>query len=291
MCPRRQLGARGPTLSSLTLGSMRIDERFTDSGRVQSLLEEAFALGVDTLHSSDEYSSFALFRSASAAAARAIGTEPRHVVKLAEPAFGESRFDASRFAQRIRMYVAALSVTRLAVVQWMIRADTSRPAQRLDILHRDAAAIGTVVEELRAEGLLEALVVFPYSSGDVNPTLAKDWCDGIAVYLNPCETEYVPAVQSAHSCRKGAIGIRPFAAGRAVGAARGTSVPNPFTSPAAQCIGWPLLHPAVATVVASISTTEHLKEAVRFASIAADQALFDELALALAPTHGAIAQC
>jgi len=210
------------------------------------LLVESMDAGITTCHSSSEYESFPLFCSVVERLRReGIASRLQHVVKLAEPHFGEYDFDAKRLRQRVERYLSSLAVDRLDVVQWMWRGDLKREQDRLNgfIARRDS--IHAAFASLREEGKVGAVLPFPYTVSFAERILAEDAFEGMTVYLNRMELDYVPFLG-----RKGTVALRPLAAGRVLDVG--------YTAAAA--IEWALAHPGVSTAVVSYSSSEHLKE-------------------------------
>jgi aryl-alcohol dehydrogenase-like predicted oxidoreductase len=242
----RALGA--VRVSPIAFGSMRIHERALEDAAWEALLRDAFERGVTTLHSSSEYESYPRF---CGLVARLRGLPVQHVVKLADPHFGEAGFDAARLEARLDAYLAQLGAERIDVVQWMWRGDLKDEPGRLAAFERERGAIRAAFDALRARGKLGAVAPFPYTAafaerviGDGDPL-----CEGLAVYLNPAERELLPQVRAAARAGMGVVAIRPLAAGQAL--AGGT---------AAACVREVLAEPGVATAVVTFSSRAHLGE-------------------------------
>lgn len=231
-------------VSPLAFGSMRIHERELDDAAWEVLLRAAHERGVTTLHSSSEYESFPRFCSL---VGRLHGLPFQHIVKLADPHFGEAGFDARRFARRIDEYLVQLGIDRIDVVQWMWRGDLQDEPGRLAGYARQRDEIAAAFAALRAAGKLGAVAPFPYTAGFADQTIGL--CEGLAVYLNALEHEMLPQIRAAAAAGMGIVAIRPLAAGRAIGA----------STPAA-CIRGVLREPGVATAVVTFSSRAHLDE-------------------------------
>ena len=272
MIAPRVLGA--VRVSPLSFGSMRIHERSLDDAAWEALLREAHERGVTTLHSSSEYESYPRF---CGLVARLGGLPVQHVVKLADPHFGEAGFDAARLEARIDAYLAQLGAERIDVVQWMWRGDLKDEPGRLAAFARELPAIRAAFDALRAKGKLGAVAPFPYTAAFADLVIAGGeagagagpLCEGLAVYLNPVEHELLPQIRAAARAGMGVVAIRPLAAGRALAAtaspaadspaAAAAAAPAPAPS-AAACIREVLAEPGVATAVVTFSSRAHLDE-------------------------------
>jgi len=218
-----------------------------DAAAATDLLHDALEMGISSFHCSSEYETFPLFR-------EAWGLVPNRnhatmIAKVAVPHFGEDRFSAAAFRQKVDFYLGALSLERLDIVQWLLRYDLKQEEARLRILQEARDEISGVVEELKREGKIGGCVGFPYTAPIAEVLLDEDYCDGLALYVNPLEREMDRFVEAAASKGKAVIAIRPFAAGRL------------FTESALSADD-ALTHvfqfPAVVTAVVSASSRQHL---------------------------------
>jgi aryl-alcohol dehydrogenase-like predicted oxidoreductase len=248
----RALGA--VHVSPLAFGSMRIHERAQDDDAWEALLRASIDRGVTTLHSSSEYEGHPRF---CGLVARLRGLPIQHVVKLADPHFGEAGFDAHRFEERLDAYLARLGAERIDVVQWMWRGDLKDEPGRLAGFAREREAIRAAFDALRAKGKLGAVAPFPYTAAFADQVIegtgggAGPLCEGLAVYLNPLELELLPQIRAAARAGMGTVAIRPLAAGRAVADLQ-----------AAACVHGVLAEPGVTTAVVTYSSLAHLGELV-----------------------------
>jgi aryl-alcohol dehydrogenase-like predicted oxidoreductase len=246
--------ALGPVrLSPIAFGSMRIHERALDDAAWEALLREAIERGVTTLHSSSEYESYPRFRGL---VARLRGLAVQHVVKLADPHFGEAGFDAARLEARVDAYLGELGAERIDVVQWMWRGDLKDEPGRLAGFDRERGAIRAAFDDLRRKGKLGAVAPFPYTAafadrviGGGAPGGVAPLCEGLAVYLNAAERELLPQIRAAARAGMGVVAIRPLAAGKALAG-----------HTAEACVREVLAEPGVATAVVTFSSRAHLDE-------------------------------
>jgi len=250
-------------VSPLAFGSMRIHERAQDDAAWEALLREAIERGVTTLHSSSEYESFPRF---CGLLPRLRGLAVQHIVKLADPHFGEAGFDAARLEARVDAYLGQLGAERLDVVQWMWRGDLTDEPGRLAAFARELPAIRAAFAALRGKGKLGAVAPFPYTAAFADLVIAggagggdrAPLCEGLAVYLNPVERELLPQIRAAARAGMGIVAIRPLAAGRALEA--GATIGATVGSTAAACVREVLAEPGVATAVVTFSSRAHLDE-------------------------------
>lgn len=284
---RRRLGNSDVWLAPLTLGTMRLQDSGLDTDGVGDLLCRLDESGVDTLHSSAEYRSFPLFVEALARLRRQRPSwRPSHIVKLAEPSFDEHDFEPARLRARVTGYLDALDTERLDVIQWMIRSDLADTARRARLFTESAGAIGDCFDDLRAEGLIGAVVIFPYASDDIAASVTLPFCDGAALYFSLTEREWLNAVNLMATVGKAAVIIRPFGTGGAleVMAHLIRTVPAAipwarlgWDSAAAACVGLPLLHPQVTTVIATVSSLAHIDAARPGWQTRPDRPLFQQI--------------
>jgi len=225
---------------------MRLD-RAADAA---ALLRRAREMGVSSFHCSSEYESFPLFREAWG---RAQVEGARLVAKVAVPHFGEDRFSASAFRAKIDLYLNALGLERLDVVQWLLRFDLKQEERRLALLAECAEAIGDCVAALKREGKIGHLVSFPYTSSFADSVLPYEWCEGLAAYVNPLERQLDPQAVRCAELGKAVVAIRPYAAGR---------VFSETALTAGEALDHVFGFGAVETAVVSVSTEAHL-EALR----------------------------
>ncbi len=235
---------------------MRLD-RAGDAGSAAALIAHARSVGVTSFHCSSEYETFPLFCEGWRKAGAGGGSI---VAKLASPHFGEDRFSGAAFRAKLDAYLQALGVERIDVVQWLLRYDLKQEDERLRILKHHAAEIADTVARLKQEGKIGACVGFPYTAAIAEALLEEEYCDGLALYVNPLEREMDPWLAAAEAAGKSVLAIRPFAAGRLFAETEAT---------AGDALDHAFSFPAVATVVVSASTTRHLDELASHSAMSA----------------------
>ncbi|MBX3154679.1 MAG: hypothetical protein KF773_01680 [Deltaproteobacteria bacterium] len=235
-------------LSPLAFGSMRLHERDLGDEAWLALFDEARELGVTTLHSSSEYESHPRFV---ALLRRWRPSGVQHIVKLAEPHFGDVAFDRARLVAKVDAYLAELGAERLDVVQWMWRGDLKDEPGRLAGLDAQAGALAEAFAALRAAGKIGAVAPFPYTPGFADAAIEAGCFDGLAVYLNPLEREMLPQIERCAARGLGVVAIRPLCAGKALA-----------TASPATCVRGVLSERGVASAVVTYSSAAHLRELV-----------------------------
>lgn len=191
--------------------------RLSNAGDVAAaadLLSYALDIGITTFHCSSEYETFPLFREAWRHGPGPRAAETTVIAKVAVPHFGEDRFSATAFRDKVDSYLIALGRERLDVVQWLLRYDLKQEQARLRILEESADEVARVVEELKQAGKIGSLIGFPYTGSLAEALVRATYCEGLALYVNPLEREMDRFIEAAGAAGKWVAAIRPFAAGR-----------------------------------------------------------------------------
>ncbi|MCA9177065.1 MAG: hypothetical protein KDB14_21400 [Planctomycetales bacterium] len=204
MIGQRCYGKRAWTLSEVCFGAMRMTLEQTGG-----LLEKLFEWGVDTHHSSHEYDCHAIYLKR-LAEARGEGRAFKHVVKLANPHFGESKFDPRGFEQAIDRELHDLNADTLHNVQWLLRSQPINDRDRLEVLRRDREQIEPTFQRLLQSGKVLSFSSFPYSTDFATATLQLPAVSGLTTYLNLLEPEYAEFAAEETPL----LAIRPLAAGK-----------------------------------------------------------------------------
>jgi aryl-alcohol dehydrogenase-like predicted oxidoreductase len=295
---RRTFGRTGVTLPALCLGSMRFDPKRLDASEGARLIEEAHALGVDAWHSSSEYDTHAHF-CASLRVFRRDHPSARvtHLSKIAAPHFEDRGFDPSVLRARVEQQLRELATDTLDVVQWLARSKPVTDALRLPALDEMRDALGAEVDALRREGKVRAWAAFPYSKPWATAFEAHAVCDGLVTYLNLAETEYAADLDRMAAAGDGFVAIRPLMAGlfghaplddaqRAKRSAIVAALAREGIEEGAVtdfALRFPLLHANVASVMLSVTTSAHLREAASsVGDVTPDHARFARVVASLA---------
>ena len=264
---RRPFGVSGVELSALALGTMRLAPPKFDAPAAQALLLHLADHGVTSFHVSHEYDSYDFVCDALAGLRRARpALQIELIAKLAAPHFDETGFSAGRLAERIDALRGRVGADRVDVVQWMIRHTPNEDGPRLRILERDRLAIAEAAGRLKAEGRIGAFAVFPYSEPFRRAVLADPFVDGLVDYLNPGELEAASWLDALQARGQGFVAMRPLFAGKLAG--------DPASAVAA--LRFPLLHPATAAMVVSLSNAAQADQAIAAAATSADPDVFRE---------------
>ena len=291
---RRTLGRTDVTLPQLCLGAMRFDPKRLSVADGARLLAEAHGLGADAWHTSTEYDTHAHFCESLRAFRRdAPGARLTHVSKIAAPHFEDAGFDPKVLRGRVEAQLRDLGVERLDVVQWLARSKPVSDERRLPELAAMRDALDAEVGALRREGKVGAWTAFPYSKPWAAAFAEHPVCDGLVTYLNLAELDYARDLDAMAARGDGFVAIRPLMAGllgrgslddaqkakrAAITGALGV-VDDALTDFA---LKFPLLHGGVASVMLSVTTLDHLREAVAaVGEVAPDPARFDASVAAL----------
>jgi aryl-alcohol dehydrogenase-like predicted oxidoreductase len=263
--PRRAFGASGVELSALAFGTMRLASPKFDADTALCLLLHLSDHGVTSFHVSHEYDSHPFVCDALAALRGARPGAPIELIaKIAAPHFDETGFSGDAFRARIEALLQDLPAERVDVVQWMVRHTPNDDAPRLEILERERSAVAEAAERLKAQGKIGALAVFPYSEPFRAAALAEQFVDGLVDYLNPCELEAGAWLDVLAERGQGFVALRPLFAG--------VVARDPAQVDAA--LRFPLLHPATAALVVSLSDIRQADQAIAAATTRADPEAF-----------------
>lgn len=245
------------SMSKIVLGSMRLDSGRQEMNDWVKLLLNAQSLGVDRIHCSDEYKTFPFLLTILEEARRqSRSTNFRFIVKIAEPHFGESKFDTQRFFTRIEAYRRALTVDYLDCVQWMWRGNLDDESGRLHGFFDSSDRIMEAVYDAKHRGMIKSFFCFPYTTKFAVGAVDHPAVDGLAIYRNPLEMEFDPFLDRVNAIGKKALVIRPFKAGDAL-----------INGETADLIKFSACSTAVDGVVVSCSSIQHLFECVEAASL------------------------
>jgi aryl-alcohol dehydrogenase-like predicted oxidoreductase len=285
---------------------MRLDPKRLSLDDAARLLEHLWDRGVTTLHSSSEYDTHGFFCEAlQKLRARRPGARPVHISKIAAPHFEDAGFSASLLRSRVERQLQDLGAERLDVVQWLLRSKPIRDDVRLSTLASCRDELEATWADLRREGKVGALASFPYARPFAERVLDLPACEGLVTYLGPAELEMAPLLDGLAAAGQGFVAIRPLLAGRiseALWSERNGDLPAAERArlrrgfealgvapqgAAGFAVRFPLLHPAVCSVMLGVSTRDHADAAIAAAGAATpDRARFQEILQAFQPGGG-----
>lgn len=238
--------------SQLIFGTMRMSLDMHPRAYWETFFEELYVREIQVVHSSSEYESFELLCSTLQELNRnSSSCKFRHVIKLAEPSFGENGFKVDRLQDRLESYRDDLGADQIDDVQWMWRQDLHTEGKRLQDLESSLSRISEVVAELKERGTIKRFLCFPYTVKFGINIIDSEFIDGFTVYRNRLEREYDGLLDMCQSRAKRCLAIRPFAAGDLLNTS--SDVPRDVLSVA-------LDHPAVEAAIFSTSNLAHLDE-------------------------------
>lgn len=194
-------------LSKITLGTMRFFEKGLSTKNVTNLIDRAFELGIDTHHTSYEYSSYGLYLSGLKKSQNK--GHFKNIVKLSSPHFEDPIFDADVLEKRVDNQLVSLNVDTIDVLQWLLRSKPINDFSRLKTLENQKNEISETFYQLKKKGKVKAIFSFPYSVAFTEEVLKIEQVDGITSYLNKSEKEFYKYADQGPF-----IGIRPFFASK-----------------------------------------------------------------------------
>jgi hypothetical protein len=236
----------------IILGTMRLDSNTKSAHYWADLLNFAFENGIHKLHCSDEYESYPLLIEILKILRRDFPKcQFEFIVKLAEPHFGNTKFNSEKFHSRIRSYLEDLQIDTISSIQWMWRGDLSEEADRLDGFERFQEIFNQEVTLAKSRGMTNKIHCFPYTRKFAEIALSSRCVDGLAFYRNPNETEFDEFLPLLESANKTALVIRPFAAGKLTNSTQTKSLIE--YSSELQC---------VEGIILSCSSKKHLEQCI-----------------------------
>lgn len=297
----RNFGGSGICVSPCTFGSMRLDAQRISRRNALALLQFLYDHGVTTFHSSHEYDGHVFFCDVMKDFQRLHpARQVQHIVKIGVPHFDETEFTPARLEEIVNGQLAALSTDRLDVVQWLLRHTPNDDRYRLPLLERSRESLLTAWNRLHGAGKVGVLASFPYTMDFAARVLEHDVCQGLVTYLNLAELEAVDLLEGIGSNGQGFVAIRPLFAGvlrngllsehseREVGLVKGLVQLGVADSGIVRfALAYPLLHPNVASVILSVSSIEHARQAIEATTgVAADPERFRSITQAFATAGG-----
>ncbi|RZK43807.1 MAG: hypothetical protein EOO90_02650 [Pedobacter sp.] len=251
-------------LSELILGTMRLAVEQPDANL--AVLRFLHEQGVDTHHVSSEYDTYSSYL-ALHDQLKQEGFATKHIIKLAAPHFGEKRFDAVSFEERIDRELANLGVEQLTMVQWMFRMEKLDDDYRVKVTSEQVDEIAETFSLLKKKGKVAEFGHFPYSNIYAKHVLDINLNRTVISYLNLFELQDVTLAQ-----QNSFIALRPFAAGRIKTLLENHELINTLAAEnvwsreevKAAIAFFPLLYPRVQAVVCSLNNLTQAKSALKY---------------------------
>jgi len=226
--------------------------------------------------SSHKYDSFVFFCKVMRAFRRARpNAEIEHISKIGVPHFDEDGFSPRRLVELVDTQLKALGAMRIDIVQWLLRHSPNDDAHRLPLLEACREDIAETWAELRIAGKVGVLASFPYSPNFADAALRLPSCRGLVSYLNPVELDDTFFLDRLQRDGQGFVAIRPLFAGRVTSRAMfDDSETTAMLTPMFRKLGiapedvthfalrFPLLHPAVSSVMVGVSSLAHAEAAI-----------------------------
>lgn len=272
----REFGRSGIQLSPVIFGSMRLDPSKIELERAIELVSYLYSRGVDTFHSSHEYDTDAFFcRAIQQFRQQHPEAEIKHIVKIGVPHFGDSEFSSAKLIALVENRLRDLNTERIDLVQWLVRHQPNEDRYRLPILAACQQELQKTWSRLQQEGKVGALAAFPYSVPFAEAVLQLPSCWGLVTYLNYLELEMAPLLDVMAANGQGYVAIRPLGGGLITGDSDLAAVPKQqrlqkimaalnlrASELVKSAVRFPLLHPAVTSVMVSVSSIAHAEEII-----------------------------
>lgn len=219
------------------------------------LFSQMYDLGVHSHHVSNEYKSFQFYCDVlSEFYSQYPEKKISHIVKLAEPHFGNNSFNSSLLKEKVHIYRKELFCHNdLFGIQWMWRGNLTDDKARCEAFFEKSRCIKDTITELKTNKLIKNFLVFPYTLEFAEVVLRldsshKNFFDGFVVYRNKMETEYDSILNKA---LKYNLVLRPLNAGKTL---------ENFSSK--DSVNFSLSHKNVKGCIISISTIARLNEII-----------------------------
>lgn len=274
----------------LILGTMRFADKGLNASQVSELLLASQSLGVNGLHVSSEYTSFALLSNAMQKMSASERHQWRLVAKIAGPHFDAEHFSAQDLQQRIDAVLTQLNVEQLAIAQWMWRLNPLDDDIRIARMTQQAEEIREIFQALVKSGKVAEFGCFPYSDQFMQRAFELDLVSSHINYLNPWElplsTGGFAAETKLHDVPT-AIAMRPLGAGKSAATSAAVvqqindSMQVEQVAMTELCLGMAFSHPAVRAVVVSCSRIEQVQSLTeQLLAVKKSAALFNDYVVA-----------
>ena len=229
----RNLGNTDLVVSEWCFGAMRFsgsaahvaESKSAEEVRQQNeqgrrALQAALDGGVNLIHSSHDYGTRWLLDEVLSKHPRR--SEIHHVIKVVTPDYDEDGFDPQAIRSAVEEALAELHTERIAIVQHLQRgpkvskSDAYSEAgdeRRIAALHRYLDPLLETFEDLRDEGKVGHLAVFPHTMGYAEPAVRTGAFDAVVHFLNLLEPEALDLLDELEERGMGFLAIRPLLQG------------------------------------------------------------------------------
>lgn len=198
----RRIGGTDLDVSVLCFGTARSTTKegiHDDASRTRArALAAALDAGVNFLHSSREYATQWIMN-------EVLRDHPRrhdvhHVVKVPVPDRDDNgTFSEAKFRSYVEDALRQLATDRIAIVQWMWRAQPNDDAHRVPVFASIIDEVTATFDKLRDEGKVAYLMTHPYTQAGARVALDSGALSGLMMYYNPIEmemAEFFPRMQA-----------------------------------------------------------------------------------------------
>ena len=223
-------------------GTMRMLESSCDPVFWTSFLENLYFKGVRHIHSSNEYESFAILTECLLILSKK-GIVFSHIIKLAEPSFNESKFSAERLLSKLDFYNQMLP-GKIETIQWMWRSE-GLDNDRIASFLKQQESLDVAFEKYN-------ICCFPYSTNFADKAIELKNLNGLIIYWNKFETEYLESAINGSKKNKVNYVLRPF----------GGAKTKSFSS--IDMLSFCKRIPSLRGIIFTATTDEHLNEAIHF---------------------------
>jgi predicted oxidoreductase len=226
---------------------MRFYDKNLTTQEVVDIIENGYDIGIDTHHSSHEYTSYQLYLDALKKSSHK--NQIKHIVKLSSPHFEDKplSFSSKNLELKVDEELKNLNIEQIDVLQWLVRSKPINDKDRLSILSHQFEEIENGLARLKQKGKIKTAFSFPYSVPFAKEVLKLEQLDGIISYLNIQEKDYSQLANTVPF-----IAIRPFF--------RGTLLQNGDKDQKInECLSYIDLHKNVLTKVISINSIDQIK--------------------------------
>ena len=163
----------------LVLGTMKLNNYFNNSNELSKFLTYAHQNGIKQLHVSREYVSYKLLLKS----LKLIKKKFKFIVKLAEPADVNKKFNLKRFKSKLKKYSEDLGKKNIDTLQWVDRYELNHPKKYFTFKEEILNKIENTIKQYKKEKKIKFFYFFPYHKTK-NLLGMHPYIDGITCYRN-----------------------------------------------------------------------------------------------------------